>query len=501
MRGTPRQHPPGPGSDVSEEPRASRPWRAPCAAALCGLVLTSWSPPASARGVSAPPPLSLEEVLSSTASHFPLIEAARLDAEAARMELLAAQGGFDPELKARATAFPVGPYPYTRLEATLQQPTPYHGATVFGGWRRGDGKIPEYYGNLETLSAGELRAGVTVPLWRNGPVDRRRATLERARLGRTAAEHSVRQAALDASRNAAHRYWDWVAAGRRKAIAGELLEFARARDTQLAKRVRKGDLAALELTDNQRALAQRESQVVTAERLLKQAALELALYLRDADGNPVPVLPERLPADFPALDAPPPAAEPLGDMLARRPDVARLEAQAAQQRVEARFAANQQAPLIDVTVAAAQDLGSGPERLRKTELEVGVVLDVPLLNRAARGRDGGTRASVARVEAQLRLQRERAAVEVGDARAALDAAGARVRLARTEAAAARELAQGERTRLRHGDSSLLLVNLREQTAAEAQVREVDALAEYFKAAATLRAALALPVATVTTPGR
>ncbi|MFP2896812.1 hypothetical protein [Corallococcus sp. 4LFB] len=45
------------------------------------------------------------------------------------------------------------------------------------------------------------------------------------------------------------------------------------------------------------------------------------------------------------------------------------------------------------------------------------------------------------------------------------------------------------------------MNLREQTAAEAQVREVDALAEYFKAAATLRAALALPVATVTTPGR
>ncbi|RKH34045.1 chemotaxis protein CheA, partial [Corallococcus sicarius] len=41
-----------------------------------------------------------------------------------------------------------------------------------------------------------------------------------------------------------------------------------------------------------------------------------------------------------------------------------------------------------------------------------------------------------------------------------------------------ELALGERKRLTQGDSSLLIVNLREQTAAEAQVREVDALAEY-----------------------
>ncbi|WP_404365654.1 TolC family protein [Corallococcus coralloides] len=489
-----------PGGDGRGWPRATNPGRASCAAALCGLVLASWSPRARAQEASSARPLTLEEVLDSTATHFPLIEAARQDAESARMELLAAQGGFDPELKARAAAFPLGPYTYSRLEAMVQQPTPYHGATVFGGWRRGDGEIPPYYGNLETLSAGELRAGVTVPLWRNGPVDRRRATLERARLGRGAAELSVRQAVLESSRQAAHRYWDWVAAGRRRAIAVELLEFARVRDAQLAQRVRKGDLAAFELTDNQRALAQRESQVVAAERLLTQAALELGLYLRGADGQPVPLRPERLPEGFPSMDAPPPAPEPLDDVLARRPDVTRLEAQAAQQRVEARFAANQQAPLIDVTVAAAQDLGSGPARLRKTELEVGVVLDVPVLNRVAQGRDGSARAAVSRLEAQLRLQRERAAVEVGDARAALDAARSRVLLARRESAAARELAVGERTRLLQGDSSLLIVNLREQTAAEAQVREVDALAEYFKVAATLRAALALPVATATPAG-
>jgi hypothetical protein len=54
--------------------------------------------------------------------------------------------------------------------------------------------------------------------------------------------------------------------------------------------------------------------------------------------------------------------------------------------------------------------------------------------------------------------------------------------------------QAERTRLELGESTLLFVNLREQTAAEAAVREVDALGDYHKAVASLRAAAVLPVA-------
>jgi outer membrane protein TolC len=428
--------------------------------------------------------------------HSPAIEAARWGAEGAEAELLAAQGGFDPRVRARAVSTPVGGYPSTRLEGTVEQPTALWGANLFAGWRYGGGEFPSYGEQYVTNELGELRAGVSVPLWRNGPIDRRRAQLARARLGTEAAGHAVAQSRLETTRAATLRYWDWVAAGRRYAIAVSLLELARGRNTQLEQRVREGDLAAFEQADNQRALVQREGQVVAAERLLQQNAIELSLFLRDAEGEPVVPEPSRLPGRFPE---PAPAGQAVGpveleSVLARRPEVLRLEAARAQQQVERRLAENERAPAVDVSVAATRDLGVGDVKRGKPELELGLQLDLPTFNRAANGRARQVAAGLAQLEAQLRLQRDRVGLEVRDALSALEAARERVEVARRELRLARDIEQAERTRFELGESSLLFVNLREQTSAEAAVREVDALSDYHKAVANLRAAAVLPLA-------
>ncbi len=466
-------------------------WRAGLLAWLLGPVL-AW---AEAAAEAPRAPLSLEEVLVAVERHSPALEAARWEAEGAEAELLTAQGGFDPQLRARAVSLPVSGSPYTRLESVIEQPTPLWGANLFAGWRYGGGEIPDYAGQYETNALGELRAGVSVPLWRNGPIDRRRAQLARARLGTEAAGHAVDQSRLELTRAATLRYWDWVAAGRRHAIAVALRQLARDRDTQLAQRVSSGDLAAFEQVDNQRALVQRYGQVVAAERLLQQSAIELSLFLRDSDGQPMLPEPSLLPVGFPE---PEPAERLVGpveltSVLARRPEVLRLEAAREQQRVERELAENQRAPAVDVSVAASRDLGAGSAKLRKPELELGLVLELPTLNRAATGREQLAQAGLARLEAQLRLQRDRVGAEVRDALSALEAARERIEVARRELRLARELEQAERTRFELGESTLLFVNLREQTSAEAAVREVDALNDYHKAVANLRAAAVLPL--------
>jgi outer membrane protein, heavy metal efflux system len=467
-------------------------WRAGLLVWLLGPVL-AWAE----AGAGAPrEPLSLEEVLAAVERHSPVIEAARWEAEGAEAELLAAQGGFDPQVRARAVSTPVGGYPSTRLETVVEQPTSLWGTNLFAGWRHGGGEFPSYAGQYETNALGELRAGVSVPLWRNGPIDRRRAQLARARLGTDAAGHAVAQSRLEATRAATLRYWDWVAAGRRYAIAVALRQLARDRDTQLEQRVRNGDLAAFEQVDNQRALVQREGQVVAAERLLQQTAIELSLFLRSAEGQPVVPEPSRLPAHFPT---PEPAGQVVGpveleSVLARRPEVLRLEAARAQQQVERRLAENQRAPAVDVSVAAARDLGAGSPKRGKPELEIGLQVELPTLNRGATGRARQAEAGLARLEAQLRLQRDRVGVEVRDALSALEAARERVEVARRELRLARDIEDAERTRFELGESTLLFVNLREQTSAEAAVREVDALSDYHKAVASLRAAAVLPLA-------
>jgi outer membrane protein, heavy metal efflux system len=117
-----------------------------------------------------------------------------------------------------------------------------------------------------------------------------------------------------------------------------------------------------------------------------------------------------------------------------------------------------------------------------------VLLDIPVQTRAQRGRVQAAQASAERFGARARFARERIDADVRDAHSAIAAARERIEATRLEVALALELERGERARFEQGDSNLLIVNLREQQSAEALSREVDALLDYFRAQADLRAA-------------
>jgi len=457
---------------------------------LAFLVALGWSSAAGAQ------PIELSTVLRSVESHFPLIAAAERDRDVADAELLSAEGAFDPQWRTRAAAGPLGYYQPLTLDTMITQPTALWGAQLFAGYRFGQGLsytgMPIYDGKLETNTLGELRAGVSIPLWRNGPIDRARASIRRAEIGRTVASLGVAQQRIEAARAATVAYWEWVAAGRRMAVARSLLALAEARDAGLGTRVARGDLPPFERTDNTRAIVQRQGFVVSARRALEQTAIALSLYLRDGRGEPSLPDPSRLPDALPDPVILPPgcAAREAGAAAARRPEVRRLEAQRAQQEVERELAENQRRPAIDLVVAVSQDLGDGPEPRRPPVLEAGLVLDIPLRNRAADGRARAASATAARIDQQTRMARDRATADLRDAASAMEAARQRWAVARTELGLAGTLAEQERARLTLGEGTLLVVNLREQAEAEAALREVDALAEFQRALAAWRLAVA-----------
>ncbi|MBK7862201.1 MAG: TolC family protein [Archangiaceae bacterium] len=356
----------------------------------------------------------------------------------------------------------------------------------------GAGSFPLYYGERETDDWGELRAGLTVPLLRNGPTDRRRANVERAALGTRVAQLNAQAQRLELRRQGAVRWLRWVAAGERLALARQLLELAQARQVQLETRARSGDLPAIDALDNRRAITQREGVVVSARRSLEEAANELSLFVRDERGAPVQVDPARLPRSLSA-PSPAPAAVSLDEALSRRPDLARLEAQRGQAAVEVGLARNQLLPALDLGAFVSKDLGPSSDAKRSVaELELMVSLEVPLLYRQLFGRLDGAAASERRAALQVQLQQERVRVEIADGLSASRAAAERAALMTRELELARALEDGERRRFELGDSNLFLVNLRETQTFEAALREVDARADWHRASADLTAALAAP---------
>jgi len=453
-------------------------------------------------------PLTLGEVLASVETVHPLLDAARRDIDAAAGEQLAADGAFDPLWRTRVSLF-AGGYDYARVDSLIEEPTPLWGASFFFGYRYGRGKIQDYYRELETLRYGEVRAGVQVPLWRNGPIDRRRAAIARAEFGYDIAELGVVASRIDTVRLATIRYVEWVAAGARVEVAQTLLTIAVARDAQVAARVSRGEVPAIERMENERLVLQREAGVVAADRGLVQAALELSLYYRGRDGRPRVPSPARLPTSMPeprALDA---ASVVRARALAeaRRPELQRFEAARQQLEVDRDLADNQAAPAIDLMLFASQDIGPRDtsdtilNRAHVPQIEAAVVVEIPILNRVANGRSAAASAGMARVELQREFALDRVRAEVRDAVSALDAARRRIALVRREVEVAGLLEAGERQRFEEGDSTLFVVNLREQATAEARLREVDAVLDWHRASAAFRAATAADADPVINRGR
>ncbi|MEM6913801.1 MAG: TolC family protein, partial [Pseudomonadota bacterium] len=278
--------------------------------------------------------------------------------------------------------------------------------------------------------------------------------------------------------------WLWVAKGRELKAYQDLLSLAERRDAALRREVASGARARIVLTENAQNVTRRQELVRRAEQDLTLAANGLSLFLRDPVGEPIIPGPNQLPETLPlpqnggGIDT--------RALLATRPDLQLLNL--AQQRLEVQrdLAKNDLQPELRVAVEAADDFGAlGPGGISRDEREViaGVTLSVPLGRRDARGRLRAAEAEITAVEQRQRLLRDQIVRELRDIVVELETAEDLLALTRQETAQANALREAERSRFRSGASDFFLVNLREQSAANAQVRLAEA--EFNLAAATL----------------
>jgi outer membrane protein TolC len=302
----------------------------------------------------------------------------------------------------------------------------------------------------------------------------------------------IDQRRIELARAAALTYWDWTAARNKVVVYKRLLLVANERDRQIAERVAKGDLPEFDRTDNQRAVLQRQQQLLTAERQVKSAEFTLGLFYRDSSGSPRDVSGmtalARIPVPLFAQDASVDA--PVEEAIRSRPEFKSISGQKEQNQLELRLARNQILPRLDLKVFAARDYGAGDAKREDTELKGGLRIEIPLRTRTQTGRLDFYEAKQRKLEFTETFLKERIRADVQDTLNAVEVARKKVEVASKEVAASRLLAEGEMKRFALGDSNLIFVNLREQNAADAEVREVEALQDYQKAFVAFEATLA-----------
>lgn len=437
--------------------------------------------------------LTLEQVIESVYRSYPLLQGALYQRNIALGRQIAAAGAFDLKLKGATENGPTGFYQTYRQSIGVSQPL-FTGGEAFAGYRIGRGDFQPWYQERQTDDGGEFKAGVSLPLLQNVDIDERRAALWAAQYGRQLAEPEIQALLIQFVQDASYAYWDWVAAGESYHIAERVLSLAVERNDRLRDQVESELTDPPVAIDNARLIAERRSKLAETRRKLDQTAAKLAIYWRDAQGQPLIPTVDQLP-DFPEVDE-----EELGLVasdveraLQQRPELKALSWQRQILEVERAQAENLTLPTLDAVVVASQDLGTPTSKKRdksEFELEAGVYLNVPVQRRKALGKLAELEGKLAQVSAKQRITGDKVAVDVQTARIALVAALEQIRQSAEAVRLAEDLARRERENSDAGLSDLLKVVLREQYAAESAQKLVDALQEYWRARADYRAALA-----------
>ncbi len=405
-----------------------------------------------ASALAAPRPLTLDEVLSATATSDPQVRASVAAADAAAGTLLRANGLFDPIFGAHGiytsaenSGFLNG-FPYSGTSATsdfgvdLSAQTPV-GTTL--SLAAGLDRLSTNFttdlgiGVTQTTTASwdaALNVYATQPLLRGVGLA---ATLEGIRVDKKRFDSAVlaaRATTSTAQMLAATAYWEWVYAVAQAQIADEAAalatETARMADVwAVAGRVSTADHARFST-----AAAQSKADAIVARAAVGPAADAVLVHIGGTPGEEV------LPAT-PAPDVVPTPIDPLvvrDAVLAANPDLAQAEANVDVARFALTAARVNVLPQLDAVVGGG--IGSlspsaglalrgltGPAAF--PYVTAGGVFSVPLGNRAGRGDRAAAAASVAGAEADRDAVRVSVAAEAMAASADLLAAAERAVLA------------------------------------------------------------------------
>lgn len=432
--------------------------------------------------------LTLADVLESSATHAPQILEAMARQRQADARALTVEGQFDLVFNAEANARPLGYYDGSTAEVSAYRPFQNNGGQVYGGYRISTGSFASYDGKQITNQLGELKAGAVFSLLRDRLIDERRGRREIAQADIELADLDRDLVAIGVQRRAIEAYQLWVAAGLRLRIYRELFELAEARQDSIEKQITLGARPAILSVENQQNIMRRKSLMVQWEQNLQLQANALSLFLRDGLGQPIVPSAERLPVRL--VDGVSPRLMDQNSAISARPDLQALVTRIEQAGIRARLAENELKPRLDVRAEASKDFGPGSPVRRPLEGAVGVRFSVPLEQRAAKGRIAEVAAEQDALAVRLRFLEEQIGVEIANLRTQVSGAEKLAGLATAEAALARRMAEAERRRFTLGASDFLLVNLREESLADATVREIDANYRHAAAQAELVAALA-----------
>ncbi|MCB0546051.1 MAG: TolC family protein [Phaeodactylibacter sp.] len=431
-----------------------------------------------------------EEFFRWILDYHPVVKQARLlDAQAEALERLA-RGGFDPKAYAEwdQKSFEKKEY-FSIGEGGLKVPT-WYGVELKAAYTITDGIYLNPERNLP--EAGQAVVGLKVPLARGLIIDERRAALQQARLMAQANEAERLAIINDLLLEAASAYWEWARAFNELGVQQGALALAQQRLGAIVESFIQGDKPAIDTLETLIQVQNRQLALNDAQVGYRNAGLQLSNFLWYEGEVPVEIT-ERLRP--PLLEELPPTLPALGpdaiwnNARFSHPEIRRYEVKISQLEVDRRLAAEQLKPGLDVEynfLSNGNDFiydtgdGSGFNNLVTQNYKWGLRFDFPLLLRKERGKLELSKLKIQDAELGLQQKRIEIANKIGAYFNELQNLLRQIRLTEDNVGNYQALLNAEIQKFNLGESSIFLINSREQKLIDAQLKLLELRGKFFK---------------------
>lgn len=337
------------------------------------------------------------------------------------------------------------------------------------------GHFPTYDGKYRTSGAGEIFAGLSVPLLRNLQTDEFRTNLKLKQIEVKQAEVQMNLKKMIYLHKALTSYYKWILETQKLKINKNILDLAIARHDMIQRKFEAGDIERIKVTDNQRAIDKRNGDIIKNEIDLSRVRAELSIFLRDENGNPLAISHETNPEFILQKNE----TISFTTDISRNPQLEVLSLEKEKLKLESLFFDQSRLPGLNFELLGAKELSQN-DPYDPQSLQVAVKFDFPLENRKAEGKTIAYEYKLKAIDKNIQLLESELFQQLSFFIKASSDSKNRWKVTTNEYDGAKKMADAEKKRWAQGASDLFIINLREQDVADVDIRRWTALYDYHQ---------------------
>ncbi|MDD3266640.1 MAG: TolC family protein [Burkholderiales bacterium] len=431
--------------------------------------------------------LSVPEVERSLNRCYPKILNAALQKEINKAKAQQQQSPFDTKVNAYAQQRSGSTYNTGYQKIELEKRFYDSPISVYTGFDISSGYTPQYDSAQITSTQGREFVGLKFNLLSGFAIDKDRLSLYNSMIDTDKAKYEIELAKLLVKTDAIKAYVTWLISGYELKEYQKLLTIAEARQSNLDRRLKSGDVSAIDVKENYNYILKRKIKLMNAEDYFNQASQSLSLYTRDNQCNMIVPTKKMLPNALPkalSIDKNITSFEEINKAISNRPEFNILNTQISQLKNQQKLANTEYLPKLNLNLQYNQNnsevTSTSYFRLNQQEGVAKLDFSLPIERSYATGLDSETAKNLEKLHNERQLLIDQISSRLQTLKYTVDLTGSQVNLSEEENKLANQLLSAEETKFKNGDSNFFMINAREENVTNSYISLLSNLSENYK---------------------